>query len=81
MNSHVKHAKNVGKGLAKTALYSVAGVGLGVVVNRTFFSRSFEDAWDLSKYNMSQAKGSLAASTVVSAVSMIALEYLKDSLE
>lgn len=78
MNSHVK---NVSKGLAKTALYSVAGIGLGVLANRAFFSKSFKGAWDLSKYNMSQAKGSLVASTVVGAVSMIGAEYLKDSLE
>ena len=78
MNSHVK---NVSKGLAKTALYSVAGVGLGVIANRAFFSKSFKGAWDLSKYNMSQAKGSLAASTAVSAVFMIGAEYLKDGIE
>ena len=78
MNSHIK---NVGKGLAKTALYSVVGAGLGVVTNRTFFAKSFEGAWHLSKYNMSQAKGSLVVSTVVGAAYMIGLEYLKDSLE
>ena len=78
MNSHIK---NVGKGLAKTALYSVVGVGLGVVANRAFFAKTFKVAWDLSKYNMSQAKGSLVASTVVGAVSIIGAEYLKDSLE
>lgn len=78
MNSHIK---NVGKGLAKTALYSAVGVGLGLVTNRTFFAKSFKGAWDLSKYNMSQVKGGLVASTVVSAAYMIGLEYLKDSLE
>lgn len=78
MNSHIK---NVGKGLAKTALYSAVGVGLGLVVNRTFFAKSFKGAWDLSKYNMSQAKGSLVASTVACSVYMTGLEYLKDSLE
>ena len=78
MNSHIK---NVGKGLAKTALYSVAGAGLGVVANRAFFSKSFKDAWDLSMYNMSQAKGSLGASMVVAAISIVGAEYLKDSLE
>ena len=77
----MKNVKNVSKGLAKTAFYSVVGVGLGVVANRAFFSKSFKGAWELSKYNMSQAKGSLVASTVVGAVSMVAIEYLKDSLE
>ena len=76
-----KHVKNVGKGLAKTALYSAVGVGLGVVANRAFFSKSFKGAWDLSKHNMSQAKGSLVASTVVGAISMIGAEYLKDGIE
>ena len=77
----MNHIKNVSKGLAKTALYSVAGVGLGVVVNRTFFSKSFKGAWKLSRDNMYQAKGSLIASTVGGAISMVAIEYLKDSLE
>lgn len=77
----MKNVKNVSKGLAKTALYSVAGVGLAVVTNRIFFSKSFKGAWELSKYNMSQSKGSLIASTVVGAVSIIGAEYLKDSLE
>lgn len=78
MNSHIK---NVSKGLAKSALYSIAGVGVGVVINRTFFAKSFKGAWDLSKYNISQAKGGFVASTVVGAVSIIGLEYLKDSSE
>lgn len=77
----MKNVKNVSKGLAKTAFYSAVGVGLGVVANRAFFSKSFKGAWELSKYNMGQAKGSLVASTVVGAVSMVAIEYLKDSLE
>ena len=77
----MKNVKNVSKGLAKTALYSAVGVGLGVVANRAFFSKSFKGAWELSKYNMSQVKGSLVTSTVVGAVSMVAIEYLKDSLE
>ena len=78
MNSHIK---NVVKGLAKTALYSVAGAGLGIVANRAFFSKSFKDAWDLGMYNMSKAKGSFAASMVVAAISIVGAEYLKDSLE
>ena len=78
MNSHIK---NVGKGLAKTALYSVAGAGLGIVANRAFFSKSFKGAWDLGMYNMSKDKGRLVASTMVVVVSMIGAEYLKDSLE
>ena len=77
----MNHVKNVSKGLAKTALYSVAGVGLGVVTNRAFFSKSFKGSWDLTKHNLSQAKGSLVASTVVGAVSMIGAEYLKDGIE
>lgn len=78
MNSHIK---NVGKGLAKTALYSAAGAGLGIVANRAFYSKSFKGAWDLSKHNVSKAKGSFVASMVVAAISIVGAEYLKDSLE
>lgn len=77
----MNHVKNVSKGLAKTALYSVVGVGLGTVANRVFFKETFKGAWNLSKDNLSQAKGSLIASTVGGAISMVAIEYLKDSLE